>query len=671
MKNCILACGLLFPGIVFAQISKDSAKTMEEVTVTATREKASIQRVPYSTSIIQKQDLSRQVSRTLPEALTGIVGVFIQKTNHGGGSPFVRGLTGNQNLILIDGIRLNNSIFRYGPNQYMTLIDPFTVEKVEIVKGSGAVQYGSDALGGVINIQTTALGFAPGKQWSSRLISRITSSGMELSGRPELRYAGEKLSFQLGFSSKKFGDLKGGDTTGFQRPSGYSESSLDTKIMGDLGKNWLIIVALQWHRQKDVPVYHKYIKENYALNTSDPLSRHLAYLQLKKQYNTGFIKGIELTLAHQGLREKRYAKKNNSPVLRTEKDQVTSFSANIDLPMRLAAFWTANAGAEFYSDLVFSSRNDFNQQTESEKTIRGLYPDKARYATGSAYLMQHFTLKRFFLETGIRYSMYAAHIRDTTVGNVTIRPSALVFQAGVNYALSKSLNLFANLCEGYRAPNIDDLGTLGIVDFRYEIPAYSLKPERSLNLEAGLKRNGKKLSAALSVFRNNLHGLITRVKTGDKINGYDVYIKENVDQGFIYGTEVQLQYQFLPQWVLASNLSYLYGQSKTRNEPLRRIPPLHASTTLDFRKNKVRAGLRLDLAAKQNRLAQGDKDDNRIPAGGTPGFSVWNTYFSYEWKRIQLQLYFSNMFNADYRTHGSGINGMGRALTGMLTLRLP
>lgn len=662
---------LLLHLTVLAQDQKDSVKTLGEVTVTATRQKEWIRSVPYSTTITNKQELLQQVSRTLPEALNGTVGVFIQKTNHGGGSPFVRGLTGNQNLILIDGIRLNNSIFRFGPNQYMTLVDPFAVEKVEVVKGSGSVQFGSDALGGVINIQTTSLHFSPKKEWSSRLISRATSSGMELTARPEIRYAGERFSFQLGFSAKKFGDLKGGDTTGFQRPSGYNESSFDSKFLADLGKNWLLTSAIQWHRQKDVPVYHKYIKENFARNTSDPLTRYLGYVQLNKIFNSNFFKSLDLTLSQQGLFEKRFAQKNNSSLLRKENDEVRTLALTIDLPLCFTKFWSANIGAEFYSDKIKSTRTDLDQNTNVEKPLRGLYPNGAIYNSSSLYFMHHITLKKLKLETGIRYSGYSASISDTTLGDVTIKPSALVFQAGLNYLLSNHLNIYANISDGFRAPNIDDLGTLGIVDFRYEIPAYQLKPERSLNYEAGVKLNSKKINASVSVFRNNLLDLITRVKTGEKINGYDVYIKENVDKGYIYGTEFQLQYQLTPTWSFSSMLSYLYGQSETRKEPLRRIPPIHSSTTIDFHKNTFRAGLRLDIAGKQDRLAQGDKDDNRIPIGGTPGFTVLNTYASYEWKKLSFHLYLSNLFNQDYRTHGSGINGMGRAVTGMILLKLP
>ena len=134
----LIFCQFAIP--VFSQDKTDTIASMDEVSVTATKRLSQSSRLPYSITILSREDASRQLSRTVPESLTGIPGVFIQKTNHAGGSPFLRGLTGNQSLILVDGIRLNNSIFRYGPNQYMTLVDPFIVEKVEVIKGTGSVQ---------------------------------------------------------------------------------------------------------------------------------------------------------------------------------------------------------------------------------------------------------------------------------------------------------------------------------------------------------------------------------------------------------------------------------------------------------------------------------------------------------------------------------------------------
>lgn len=102
---------------------------------------------PFVISSITNQQIVEKGARTTPEALQCVSGVFIQKTNHGGGSAFIRGLTGNQTLIVLDGIRLNNAIYRYGLNQYLNTIDMFTVDKIDVLKGIGSVEYGSGVYG--------------------------------------------------------------------------------------------------------------------------------------------------------------------------------------------------------------------------------------------------------------------------------------------------------------------------------------------------------------------------------------------------------------------------------------------------------------------------------------------------------------------------------------------
>jgi outer membrane cobalamin receptor len=110
--------------------------------------------LPYS--LVQKNAEAIKLGnyRTTPEALVGSSGVFVQKTNHGGGSAFIRGLTGNQTLLMLDGVRINNATFRYGPNQYLNNIDLYTIDQIEVSKGTGSVEYGSDAIGGVIHLHS-------------------------------------------------------------------------------------------------------------------------------------------------------------------------------------------------------------------------------------------------------------------------------------------------------------------------------------------------------------------------------------------------------------------------------------------------------------------------------------------------------------------------------------
>ncbi|RYY19383.1 MAG: Plug domain-containing protein, partial [Chitinophagaceae bacterium] len=215
MGKIKLAVFTFFAVTTSAYSQKDTSSLLDEVTVTATRKPQKNLLVPYSTLSVSKSHLQNFQSRSTPEALIGANGVFVQKTNHGGGSPFLRGLTGNQTLMLIDGIRLNNSTFRYGPNQYLNTIDPFTISRIEVAKGTGSVQYGSDAMGGVIQVFSTNPEFSAGRpEWSGKAGAKYMTGDMEKTARGEASYSTNKTAAIIGATYKNFGDLIGGDTTG-------------------------------------------------------------------------------------------------------------------------------------------------------------------------------------------------------------------------------------------------------------------------------------------------------------------------------------------------------------------------------------------------------------------------------------------------------------------------
>jgi len=660
---CILIVGLLFHQPSSAQWNKDSLKSLEEVTIQSFKQKSTIQQLPYSIQVIKKSELEQNNARTLPESMMFLPGLMIQKSNHGGGSPFIRGLTGNQALIVVDGIRLNNSIFRYGPNQYMNLIEPDLVDRIEILKGSGAVQYGSDALTGVIHIASNQLSFSDHPKWNGRLNARYTNRNMEKSIRPSIGYQGKMFSIQASAGFKQFGDLIGGGTIGKQSPSGYNETSQHFKAMFNLGKGWLLKSAYQTLQQPDVPVFYKYVYENFKLNSSTPIHRSLGYVQLSKKFTSTIFDEIKFFASTQKIDEKRKLQKNGSSLLRTEEDVARTIGIGGELKNNISTSWRTNTGFDVYSDLINSARIDQSVADGSIKSLRGLYPDGARYQSISLYHLHHIKWKKVQIEAGTRYNRYKAIIQDTTLGKINISPNALIFQLGSSVELLKNLFVYGNISEGFRAPNIDDLGTLGIVDFRYEKPNYNLQPEKSLNTEIGLKYYNKRVQAEASVFRTGLRDLITRIKTTQKINGYDVYEKENIDKGYIKGLELSVTSNPYKHLLIKGNLTYLYGQSITRNEPLRRIPPLTCNLISAYTFGKNEIGISYTHADPQYRLAQGDKDDIRIGKNGTPGFNVVSMFSKFNFKHFTAHLYLNNITNTVYKTHGSGIYEMGRSIT--------
>jgi len=514
------------------------------------------------------------------------------------------------------------------------------------------------------------LSFSEQSKWNARLNTRYTNRSMEKSVRPTLGSQSKNISIQASGAFKEFGDLVAGGTIGRQSPSGYNEYSQHLKAMIQLGKGWILKSSYQQLHQPNVPVLFKYQFENFKTNTSAPINRSIGYAILNKKFKRGKFDEIKFFVSRQRIEETRKLQKNGSTQLRTEKDAASTIGLGAELKNTFSSSWHATTGIDVYSDLVNSTRADQSTLDGSSKSLRGLYPDDSRYQSFSVYHLHHLNWRRFQVEAGIRYNRYRAIIEDATLGKVNIQPKALIFQAGASYRLLKNVFVYGNISEGFRAPNIDDLGTLGIVDFRYEKPNYDLQPEKSLNTEVGIKLYNKRIQAEASVFRTGLRNLITRIKTNQNIGGYDVYEKENVDKGYIKGAEVSMNINASKHVYIKGNLTYLYGQSISRNEPLRRIPPLTTNLIAGYRFKDHEIGMIYSHADPQYRLAQGDKDDVRIGKNGTSVFNVVSIFSKFNFNHFSAQLYLNNLTNTVYKTHGSGIYEMGRSATVSLSFFL-
>ena len=636
--------------------------TLDEIVITSNRYGSLRINTPEAIRVIDGRSVQNFQLRTPPEALLLTPGVFIQKTNHGGGSPFIRGLTGNQTLLLIDGIRLSNATFRYGPNQYFNTIDVFSIEKTEVMRGTGSVQYGSDALGGTIQTFTHDLKTTESPLWKSSILTRIATHNMEKSIHGDVRYSYKKFAIKAGLTRRKFGDLVGGDTTGRQTPSGYSEFDYDIKGKFLLSPLSDLTIACQSVLQSNVPVYHKILLENYAVNRVYPQSRKLAYLRLNKKFTSGILNSARFTASFQKNTETRESRKNGSAVLRTENDKVNSLGFSAEAFTKKGSIWSANSGVEFYHDRVNSNRIDADPGNVTGTLKRGLYPDGATMSSFAAFSIHTFDMKNWNLTAGTRFNSFINKAVNENTGVAILTPSAIVGNVAALRKINDRSNLFISMNSGFRAPNIDDLGTLGIVDFRYETPNFDLRPERSFQYQIGYKYQDRKFRGEIYIYRNELYDLIVRNRVkGDSIEGYPVYLKENAGRSYIQGAETAWDIELDDSWLISGSLTYTYGMNITGNEPVRRIPPLFGRIAAEYRIGGWWFNIEWQAANKQNRLAAGDKEDNRIPQGGTPGWNIFNINTSYSWHLLQIDLNILNLFNTDYRFHGSGINGYGRS----------
>jgi hemoglobin/transferrin/lactoferrin receptor protein len=446
-------------------------------------------------------------------------------------------------------------------------------------------------------------------------------------------------------------------------PSGYDEWSLNAKAKFRLSEQISLTISHQQLTQTDVPLYHRIQLENFAIAQFDLQQHQLQYARLLIARPKRFVKEWILTASHQQSKEMRTNRRNNAVTQRNEFDRVNTAAFILQANSQIRRGWAASSGIELYRDRVGSKATETNTQQNMVLQKRGLYPDASLYGNHAVFTLHHFTWNRWSLDAGMRLNSFSIRLADTSLGTVHVTPFAFVYNAAVNYALNKQHTLYANYSTGYRAPNIDDMGTLGLVDFRYEVPATQLSAEKSINRELGYKFRMKKLRGDFSLYHMRLRDLITRLKSeGEMINGYAVYRKENSEKAIIKGVETSLSWQPVAGWHLDANLTYNYGQNLSRDEALRRIPPLHGRLSASYKNKKIFYSTEWLYAAKQTRLAQGDKDDIRIPTGGTPGWNVLNMYAGYQLKQIQINTGLQNIFNVDYRTHGSGINGVGRSV---------
>jgi outer membrane receptor protein involved in Fe transport len=675
----ILAVGTCAGALAQNSDSPDeSEKTIvlsDTIVVSAFRYETDMFNRPESMSVLNRKEINRLQPMTTPDMMSIIPGVWMQKTNLGGGSPYIRGLTGYQTLILVDGIRLNNSTFRSGPNQYLNTVDPFSVHRAEVLRGSGSVQYGSDAMGGTLHLRTKELEFAPARfRVGGSGFAKYWSGNMEKTGRMGLHATGENIAFGGGFTLKSLGDISRGDG-GKQKPTGYNERAADLKLKVKLHPRHTVTASYQHLRQDDVPLYHQIENENYSEFVFDPQQRDLGYLRWNGSFASKIVRKATLTLSGQRSIEGRRSRRWESTTTKMEKDVVHTIGAGFDALSEIQPNWTASSGIEFYYDKI-GSEALLEQETHGSATpVRGLYPDGSDYQSLAAYTMHDITANKWTFTFGGRFNTFRLSVKDTVFGNTVITPTALVGNVGVVWAVHPKHHLVASANTGFRAPNLNDVSSFGIADFRFEVPSYDLKPERSLNKEVGYKFRSEKAWMGISFYHNDLYDLITNQPSAfngmDSLQGFKVYQRKNSERARIVGFEIEGEMLLTQGVSIKANTSYCHGQNISDEEPMRRIPPLHGRIAAHFDLiQHVWIMSEWQFAGSQTRLSGGDISDFRIETGGTPGWNLFNLHAGYERTWFTVSAGIHNLLDELYRTHGSGIDGIGRSVWISLDLRL-
>lgn len=650
----------------------------EVLLITAERTGVTELNSPYSTDLINGQNIVEQQYRSTTEAMRNIPGVMVQKTAYGQGSPYLRGFTGYRTLFMIDGIRLNNATFRDGPNQYWGTVDVFSVERFEVLKGNGSTLYGSDAIGGTVQALTKDP--QPGDDNRFNYLYRTASAEhsqiLRVAAQTSL---GDNAALRIGLSGKQFGDLTGGDNTRRQPNTGYDEYNFDSKLLVQLSDSWQLNSALFSSRQLDVPRTHKTVfGQSFAgttvgneLRRDTDLSRTLGYIKLLGDDLQGSIEQAQLTMSYQQQREQRHRLRSRNRFDRQGTDVNTlglqaQFTSNLD-DTRLV--W----GFDSYIDNVdsYSSKNP----------IQGPVADDSSYQWHGAYAQAKIPLSSpLTMDIGLRtnyMALDADSVQDPVSGEkIALDDSwfAVVGNVRFNYRLANNVqNLFVGLSQGFRAPNLSDMTRFDSArSNEFEIPASDLDPEHYLTLDVGSKYRSGNTRFTVSAWYTKINQQIQRVPTGEQ-NADDEYqiSKANVGDGYVTGIELALEQPLNQDWSIAMQTAWLTGKNDTfpnadnrlTREYNSRLMPLSGRLSVRYQTPDTPwwLGGEWMAAAKADRLSTRDRNDTqRIPPGGTPGYGRLNIRGGYDFTRhLQLDWALENVFDKDYRIHGSGQNEAG------------
>jgi hemoglobin/transferrin/lactoferrin receptor protein len=592
------------------------------------------------------------------------------------------GASSGHNLYLVDGIRLNNSVFRSGPNQYWGTIDSFSLARIEVIKGPGSVMYGSDAIGGVLSAMTKGpTGYTDGFHSGGQLSHRLSSAERSQAGRAEAWATWDHtLGLYVGGSLKDFGSLEGGHAVGLQRDTGYGEWGGDFKAEYFLTPDARITVGHQSYRLIDAPRTHRTTAsitwEDLTRGTDrrDDFTqeRDLTYVQFDAKNIKSWVDAIHLSLSWQRQGETLDRVKGGGQASREGFDVGTlGLSAQLESKTPIGRLVY---GIDYYRDGVssFSTTN----------AIQGPVADDASYSLFGFFLQDTIPIgEKFDLTLGGRYEHARARadkVRDPVTGNamhVSGDWDSLVGSVrGVYHVDTEGhWNLFGGVSQGFRAPNLSDLTRFDIARTKeLEVPSPDLKPERFVSYELGVKADYENVAVQASYFYTTIDDLIVRQPTGRVINGNNEVAKRNAGTGYLHGVEFGASWRFQPDWTAFGHFTWMRGQvqdyptsaNQRTWEPISRLMPPTAEVGVrwDDPKKRFWAEVVGTFARKQHRLSAEDgRDTSRIPPGGTPGYGVLTIRTGYRiTKNVDVIFDIENVTDADYRIHGSGVNEPGR-----------
>jgi len=652
----------------------ETIDTMDEVVVTATRRPAASTQISSAVTVIGAESLSR--AKLVTDALADNPGVFLQQTTPGQGAAIIRGLKGSAILHLVDGMRLNNAIFRSAPTQYLALVPTTAVERIEILRGTPASLYGSDAVGGAVQLVSRVPRFDSSDiELSGDLVAGFDTADRERSVRATLDAGNHRLAASLGLEFLETGDRRigGGETL---EPGGYESRGLRLAFAGtpDENRNWLF--DIHYLEQPSTPRIDELVP---GFGQTEPASSEFLFAPNRRSFVHGRYSrkagpldlDWDLGLAWQRIEDDRISRDFEANVRRLEDNRSDLVGLNVS-GARMTNVGSWIVGAELYFDRVASARyeQDLSDGRTSEITSR--FPDGSEVRQFAVFAnLERAIGQRHTLNAGLRWSHVDVELASTPVSDfASITASDLSGDIGWIIDFGKRLQFVVNAGAGFRAPNVFDLGTLGDrPGNRFNVPNTRLDSEQALQLDAGLRYRGRRAGVDLMLFALDYRDRITAVPTGETTaEGRNVVRSENAAESRIYGAEFAADLDFAAGLSANLVLNYTWGEQRDEGAPVEpgdRIPPFTGRFGLNVDPGgDLRLRAWLSFAARQDRLSARDIGDPRIDPRGTAGWGATGVELSWDVAEDWLlDVRIDNVFDKAYRAHGSGVDAVGRNLS--------
>jgi hemoglobin/transferrin/lactoferrin receptor protein len=699
--------------------------SVDEVVVSASKFSEKRKDLAQKVQVISKQELALMNQTSTADVLANSGNVFVQKSQLGGGSPIIRGFETNKVLIVVDGVRMNNAIYRGGHLQNVITMDNGVMDRVEVVFGPGAVVYGSDAIGGVMHFTTKnpTLSTTDKTLIKASAFTRYMSAVNGYAAHADVSVGTKRLGSLTSFTYSNFGDLRQGarrndfvgsfgarpwyveriqgvdsmimnSDTNLQVGSAYSQYDVLQKFTFKQKEGVLHKLNLQLSNSSNIDRYDRLTQTSngnprFAEWYYGPQFRLMSAYTLELSNPTNMYDAARMTLGYQAIEESRMDRRFKKNFLNHRIEHLDIFTLNAD-------FTKKNGDHEFRYGLDAWHNQVKSTAFQKDIVADTIAPLDTRYPDGgsnmmsvAAYATHTWEISdKLILNDGLRASYVGlnANFVDKTFfpfpfDDIAQQHLALNGNLGLIYMPNKFWRMSVSGSSAFRAPNVDDLSKVfESVQGSVLVPNPNLKAEYAYNGEFGISRM---LSEGLSIQATGYYTLLTNALTvgagtfkGADSVVYDGQLSQvmtttNAGRAYVYGFEAMLSGKLNDHLSMIATVNYTKGRNVSDSIPLDHIPPVFGKVAMVYTLGKLRTELFVNYSGWK-RLADYNMvgEDNFAYATpyGMPSWATVNARVNYNFSRqLSLQVACENILNQNYRNFASNISAPGRNF--IVTLR--